>query len=321
VWSFDRAFKGHPGAAVEKTLGVKVADETRTVEKVFGDAAKVRQPKPKESRALRILGIKEDPVAGQLEGTLATPSTTPTGGGAAAKEAEETAAKTVTKVEEAGASGLGKAVVKAEEAVAEAAAKPKFYKQLAAKLGKLGVELLESVVPDPLDALELMYDFAGSYKEAWERIKRDNLTSGFAIGLAAYLVVPRWEWAKYFARTTVSRDVATQVVGAVGIAENAFNEGLVRGFLYGELHSKTQADKLRQNAFDTLVKAGHMPGRFEGDDVYTFGRDDVYSFAAALIPTAVAVLKEADRRRAARLESEKLREDMKKWSRRQPGEV
>jgi len=111
------------------------------------------------------------------------------------------------------------------------------------------------------------------------------------------------------------------VIGAVGIAENAFNEGLVRGFIYGEKHTKAQADKLRQKAFNALVKVDNMPGHYEGDDVYTFGREDVYSFAAVLHPTAAAVLKEADRRRAERLESERLREDMKKWSRRQPGEV
>jgi hypothetical protein len=195
------------------------------------------------------------------------------------------------------------------------------YKRLAEKLGKVGIELIEGLVPDPLDALELMYDYAASYKEAWNRIKQDNLENGFAMGLAAYLVVPRWEWATYWARTIVSRDVATQVIGAVGIAENAYNEGLVRGFLYGEKHTKAQADRLRQKAFNALVKVGNMPGHYEGDDVYTFGRNDVYSFAAVLHPTAAAVLKEAERRRAARIESEKLREDMKKWSRRQPGEV
>jgi hypothetical protein len=248
----------------------------------------------------------------KAEGTAAKGEET---AGKTAGKAEGTAAKTVTKVEEAGAGGLGKAAVKAEEAVAEAAATPKLYKRVATNLGKLGVELLEGLVPDPLDALEVMYDFAGSYKEAWERIKRGNLTNGFAIGLAAYLVIPRWEWAKYYARTTVSRDVATQVLGAVGIAENAFNDGLVRGFLYGEKHSTAQANRLRQKAFDALVKAGRMPGHYEGNDVYTFGRDDVYSFAVALHPTAVSVLKEADRRRAARIESEKLREDMKRWSR------
>jgi hypothetical protein len=214
-----------------------------------------------------------------------------------------------------GAGGGGKVVKEGGEAAAEAAASPKFYRRLAAKLGRIGMEVVDGLVPDPLDALELMYDFAGSYKEAWNRIKRDNLTTGFAIGLAAYLVIPRWEWAKYYARTTVSRDVATQVLGAVGIAENAFNDGLVRGFIYGEKHATAQANRLRQKAFDALVKAGRMPGRYEGDDVYTFGRDDVYSFAAALQPTAVSVLKEADRRKAARIEAEKLREEMKRWSR------
>jgi hypothetical protein len=183
---------------------------------------------------------------------------------AAVKEAEQVAVK---EAEHAAAKELGKATV-------EAAAKgsEKLYKRV---LGKIGRAALELLIPDPTDALALMWDFAGSYFEAWNRIKRDNLENGFAIGLAAYLIIPRWDWALYHARTTVSRDVATQVVGAVGIAENAFNEGLVRGFIYGERHSKVQADKLRQLVFNALVKAERMPGHYEGDDVYTFGREDV----------------------------------------------
>ncbi len=212
---------------------------------------------------------------------------------AAVKEAEQVAVK---EAESAAAKELGKAT-------AEAAAKgsEKLYKRV---LGKIGRAALELLIPDPTDALVLMWDFAGSYFEAWNRIKRDNLENGFAIGLAAYLIVPRWDWARYHARTTVSRDVATQVVGAVGIAENAYNEGLVRGFIYGEKHSKAQADRLRQLVFNALVKADRMPGHYEGDDVYTFRREDVYAFAVALQPTAVAVLKEADRRREARIHKE-----------------
>jgi hypothetical protein len=224
--------------------------------------------------------------------------------GKAAAEAEATSGKAAAKVET-------KVAKEVEEAAVESAASPKLWKRLAAKFP----ELLEGLVPDPLDALELMYDFAGSYKEAWERIKRDNVTAGFAIGLAAYLVIPRWDWAKEHARKTVSRDVVTQVVGAVGIAENAFNEGLVRGFMYGERHSTAQADKLRQKAFDALVDADRMPGHYDGDDVYTFGREDVYAFAAALYPRVVAVLKDADRRKAARIECAKLREEAERWSR------
>lgn len=230
------------------------------------------------------------------------------GGKGAGKEVEKTAVKEVEKA----------AVKEGEEVAAKAAGKGKLLERIA---GKLGIELVEALIPDPLDALELMYDFAGSYKEAWEKLERDNRTRGFAIGLAAYLIIPRWDWALCHARTVVSRDVATQVVGAVGLAENAYNDGLVRGFVYGERHSRAAADRLRQKAFDWLVRHERMPGHYEGDDVYTFGRDDVYSFAAALYPTAVAVLAEADRRRKAREESERLRRDMIRWSRRQPGEV
>ena len=43
------------------------------------------------------------------------------------------------------------------------------------------------------------------------------------------------------------------------MAENAFNEALVRGFIYREKHSKTQADTLRQMAFDTLTRIERTP--------------------------------------------------------------
>jgi hypothetical protein len=233
----------------------------------------------------------------------------------AGKEATGAAEKTVVKeARNEGAEAAEKAVVKeagetvaqkAGEAATERAAKGSLFKRVAAKVG---VELLEALVPDPLDALELMVDFAKSFTEAREAIRRRNLENGFAVGWAAYLVVPRWEWAKWFAYTVASKDVATQILGAVGIAENAFNEGLVRGFIYGEKHSTAQADRVRQRAFNAVLKStGHTPGRDDGDDLYTFGRDDVYSFAAALRPVAVEVLKEADRRREARLEDERLK--------------
>lgn len=167
--------------------------------------------------------------------------------------------------------------------------------------GKVGWKVLNALVPDPLDIaalpLELLISFAKSFQEGREQIRRRNLQHGFAIGWAAYLVVPRWEWAKWFADTYVDKDVATQILGAVGIAENAFNEGLARGFMYGERHSTGQTDRVRQRAFTALEKAGRTPGRDLGGGKYQFGRDDVYAFAAALLPAAQAALKESDRRR------------------------
>jgi hypothetical protein len=221
-----------------------------------------------------------------------------------AKEAEKTAVKEAEKT----------VVKEAGEAVAERAAKQGLLRRLAAKIGP---KLLDDLVPDPLDAIELMIDFAQSYTEARDAIRRRNLENGLAIGWAAYLVVPRWDWAKWFALTVASKDVATQIVGAVGIAENAFNEGLVRGFIYGEKHTTAQSDRVRQKAFNAVLKAtGHTPGRYDDDDLYTFGRDDVYSFAAALRPAAVEVLKEADRRREARLEDERLTKHQKELQKR-----
>jgi hypothetical protein len=214
-----------------------------------------------------------------------------------ARTPQERPRKTVVK--EAGE----KVVKEAGEAAGERVGKGALLKRVAAKIGPT---LLEALVPDPFDALELMVDFAKSFTEAREAIRRRNLEDGFAVGWAAYLVVPRWEWARWFALTVASKDVATQVVGAVGVAENAFNEGLVRGFIYGEKHTAAQADRVRQKAFDAVLKSsGHTPGRYDGDDVYTFGRDDVYSFAGALHAAAVEVLEEADRRREARLEEER----------------
>jgi hypothetical protein len=235
----------------------------------------------------------------------------------AGKEAEKTVVKSAGKeVEKAVVKETAKAAEKtAVKTVGERAAS--LFKRVAAKVGP---KLLDALVPDPLDALELMVDFAESYTQAREAIRRRNLQNGFAIGWAAYLVIPRWEWAKGFAHTVASKDVATQVVGAVGIAENAFNEGLVRGFIYGEKHTTAQADRVRQAAFNAVLKAtGHTPGRYDGDDLYTFGRDDVYSFAGALHPAAVKVLEEADRRRAARLEEE--RRKARKESDREAGSV
>ena len=225
-------------------------------------------------------------------------------------DADQSAVKTAVKEGESVAVKEGESVaVKEIEKVAVKEGEKVATKggRLYARVAKIGVDLLDALVPDPLDALELLADFANSYAQAREAIRTRNRENGFAIRWAAYLVVPRWEWAKWFAFTSVSRDVATEILGAAGVAENAFNDGLVRGFIYGEKHSAAQSNELRQKAFNAVLKStGHTPGHYEGDDVYTFGRGDVYAFAGALRPAANAVLQEADRRLAARLERERL---------------
>jgi hypothetical protein len=239
------------------------------------------------------------------------------GGSGGATRQAETAAMDAEKVvvketEKAVVTEIEKAAVKQAEKTAM-----KGGPMWARMAAKIGVEVIEGLVPDPIDGLGLMLKYAGSFAEARDAIRQRNLRSGLAVGLAAYLVIPRWDWAKTFAHTVVTRTVETEILGAAGIAENAFNEGLVRGYVYGEKHSSADADKVRQKAFSKLQKLDRTPGHDDGNDLYTFGRDDVYAFAGVLIPTADAVLAKAARNREARLEHERLLREMER-SRRPP---
>jgi hypothetical protein len=305
---------------VEKRLKEIADGGGRHSEAARGLLRDLREADKERGRLKRILRPKQ-PGAGAAN----TPKTTP-GIEDSAAEVEQTAAKGEPaagkagalhehKVTSPGAAGKtvteleGTAVKEGEKAAAKELEKAatkggRLYARVAAKVG---IELVEALVPDPLDAISLLIDVAGAFAEAKQAIAQRNLESGFAIGWGAYLVIHDWEWAKWFAYTTVSRDVVTEILDAAGVAENAFNEGLVRGFIYGEKHTTAQSDRVRQQAFDAVLRTtGHTPGRYDDDDLYTFGRDDVYSFAAALRPAVSEVLKEAERRRAARLEEERL---------------
>lgn len=197
--------------------------------------------------------------------------------------------------------GGGKVLKEAGDVAAGTAGKGRVYLKAAAKFG---VAVVDGLIPDPTDAIAMMIKVAMAYDEARQEIRRRNLRRGFSVGWAAYLVVPRWDWAKWFAKTEVSRDVITLVVDAVGVAESAYNEGLVRGFIYGEKHSKRQANKVRQEAFEKLRRQEISVGTLVDGDVYAFDRNDVYRFSGALRPAANAVVDEADRRGAERIAKE-----------------
>ena len=321
---------------IEKRLK-EIADEGgRHSEEAEGLLRELREADKERGRLKRILKPKQ-PGAGAAN----TPKTMAYETQGSAADAERTAAKgepaavnagavqehkvtspgaagkTATQVEGAAANGGENLAAKEVEKVAANEAEKlggqsgRLWTRLA---GSFGIEVLEALVPSPLDAIELMIDFFGSFAEAREAIRARNLRSGVAIGLAAYLVVPRWEWAKQFAHTAVSRDVTTEILGAAGVAENAFNEGLVRGFLFGERHSKEQADRLRQKAFDIVLEQGRSVGRYVDDDVWSFDPEDVYTFASALIPVVDWFLAEAERTRNERLEHERERAFAKRYS-------
>ena len=166
-----------------------------------------------------------------------------------------------------------------------------------AKLGSVGFHLL---LPGPLDALMLMAQFAGSYAEAHEAIRSRNTRIGFAIGLSANLLNRSFGAVrKHLSRKFVlDREVHTQVLGAVGMAERSHNAGLSAGFRYGELLSDDARYALTDVGLSALAAQGRLP---ESRDAL-FAAEGVWRLAGALLPTvdrifeAMRVQAEAERR-------------------------
>jgi hypothetical protein len=193
------------------------------------------------------------------------------------------------------------------ETVEELVSHGKLHTRVAAKIGKAALTLIDGLMPDPTDAIMMMIEYALSFEAAKEAIRQRNLEKGFAIGWACYLLFPMWERARTFARTHVEKNVITLIIDAVGVAENAYNEGLVRGFLYAERFSTTQTNRVRQLTLDAVHRSGQtVAGHYLGDGVYQFVRDDVYLFAAALRRATRDVLEESERRKYYRENRDRL---------------
>lgn len=171
-----------------------------------------------------------------------------------------------------------------------------------AKLGSMGFQLL---LPGPLDAIALMIQFAGSYAEAREAIRDRNTRTGFAIGLSAFLL-GRSHGAvrKHLTRKFVlDRDVHTQIVGAVGVAERAHNSGLDAGFNYGSILSDDAKDVLLDIGLSILLEQGRLPATRD----HLFSAEGVWRLAGAL-REAVDQIFEAMRVQAERQRQEERRQ-------------
>jgi hypothetical protein len=205
----------------------------------------------------------------------------------AVTKAEKSAAKTTVRAEGTAA----KALVKAEETAIKAEAK--LGSRVAAGAGRLGLSLL---LPGPEDAIILMAQFAGSYEEAWDIIEQRNTRSGIAMGIAAGMMGLDWEWVhQNLWRRFATRDVATEVIGAVGKAERSYNDGLVRGHKYGAGHPRRTKNRILAEAFTILAQEG-----YETDEEGLFTIDTVARVAGVLMPIADDFLRQAAERKQAR---------------------
>jgi hypothetical protein len=233
--------------------------------------------------------------------------------GEAATKAEKSAAKTTVKAETAaakttirGEGAAATALVKAEETAIKAEAKIGY--RVAAGAGRLGLSLL---LPGPEDAIILLALYGGSYEEAWDIIEQRNTRSGIAMGIAAGMMGLDWEWVhKNLWRRFATRDVATEVIGAVGKAERSYNDGLVRGHKYGAGHPLRTKKRILAEAFTTLAQEG-----YETDEEGLFTIDTVARVAGVLMPIADDFLRQAAEHKQARekREEEQRRKEAKEW--------
>ena len=210
------------------------------------------------------------------------------GGGAGAAVRSTTATSAGAKIEST--------VVTAAATEVEATTRLSRFKSGLAKFGSVA---LSALLPGPLDALALMAQFAGSYAAAHEAIRSRNTRTGFAIGLSAFLLgrshgAVREHLSRRF---VLDREVHTQVLGAVGVAEKAHNAGLDTGFNYGALLSDDAKDALRETGFSALRAQGRLPERQE-----LFTAEGVWRLAGALLPAVDQIFE------AMRAQAEKERE-------------
>lgn len=262
VFSLDGPFPKN--AAVEKTLGVKVAKESKSV--TF-----VRGTKPNQSRALRLLGIKEDAVAGALpEGPAAAGAP---GGGTVADAPGTTGA--VDAAEQAGARTEATATRAALEIGAEGAL----------RAGTVATVLEVVGNPALMVGYELVKGYAGAYQDAWVRIREPARHVGFAQGWVATLVGLDRAWIReHLAPTFVDRtNVASEVIGAAGMSEEAYVLGLAEGIRYGVQYSLAAASNPLGRAYAAIADKGDQV-TFDEDGKMT--RNSLILVAAALQPEA-----------------------------------
>jgi hypothetical protein len=197
-----------------------------------------------------------------------------------------------TTAEKAGA-GTAKrvegAAVGAEEALID---------RIGAKVGSI----VEGLLPTPLDALMLEAQFAGSYEDAWEAIETRNTRNGITVGITAGIMGldSGWVTANVW-RRIAARDVETEILGAVGKAERAFNDGLVRGHRYGFGHPPRLKKKILARAYWALAQRGI---EVREEDRNTF--DTLTLLAGVLTPIVDDFLARVASRRKAR-EAEAMR--------------
>jgi hypothetical protein len=225
--------------------------------------------------------------------------------------AADTATKATPEVEQAAEKVGTQATSKLEQAATETAVKAGAEGALTRGLGATALEVVFN--PALMFGWEVLKGISGDYQQAWDDIRRPARHIGFAQGWAVRLAGLDITWIKSnLAPQFVDRsDVATEVLGATGMAEHAYIVGLGEGFRYGAGYSDALKAKKLGQAFEK-IKARHEEVHFDTDKALT--RNSLILVAAMLQQEADRAISRWDDLREQRKKAAEREADFKRRS-------
>jgi hypothetical protein len=223
--------------------------------------------------------------------------------------AADTATKATPEVEQAAEKVGTQATSKLGQAATETAVKAGAEGALTRGLGATALEVVFN--PALMFGWEFLKGISGDYQQAWDDIRRPARHIGFAQGWAARLAGLDITWIKSnLAPQFVDRsDVATEALGATGMAEHAYIVGLGEGFRFGAGYSEALKAKKLGQAFEK-IKARHEEVHFDTDKALT--RNSLILVAAMLQQEADRAISRWDDLREQRKKAAEREADLKR---------
>jgi hypothetical protein len=224
---------------------------------------------------------------------------------------EKAVGEATPEVEQAAEKAGTQATSKLEQVATDTALKVGAEEALTHGLGATALEVAFN--PALMLGWEILKGISSDYQQAWDDIRRPARQVGFAQGWAARLAGLDITWIKWnLAPQFVDRsDVATEVLGAAGMAEQAYIVGLAEGFRYGAGYSDALKAKKLGEAFEK-IKARHEEVYFDTDKALT--RNSLILVAAMLQSEADRAISRWDDLRAQRKKAKEDAADFKRRS-------
>lgn len=181
----------------------------------------------------------------------------------------------------------------------------------------LGATVLEVAAnPALMVGWEMLKGISDAYQEAWNRIKDPARHIGFAQGWVAGLagLDPKWIKDNLQPKFVDTSNVAVEVLGATGMREKAYVEGLIMGYRYSKGYKLDTKKKPLQRAY---AKIAQLQEQVFFDEDGQMTRNSLILVAAVLQPEADDAMRRWDELREQREEAKRQAEadaEMERWS-------